>query len=131
MQVENTPLSRMLNKAFGKMDENKDNQLDQNEFSKFNEILKPGIAQDAKGNPTTDYWQRMDHDQDGVVTREEMNSTGVLMPSALCGDDMSAMIKYLKAQQQNEMLQATIDRLTAPDQLAGIMPEQQQKSGEI
>ena len=79
-----SPLSQMLNNAFEKFDKDRDGKLNSDEFKTFNEILKPGIATDEKGKPTVDYSERMDHDSDGLVSQDEMNSTGLLMPADLC-----------------------------------------------
>ncbi len=78
--INNTnPLSQMLNNAFAKLDRNGDGKLNSDEFKTFNEILKPGVATDEQGKPTIDYSERMDHDGDGMVSQNEMNTTGLLM----------------------------------------------------
>ncbi|MCW0001006.1 hypothetical protein OE766_22490 [Pararhizobium sp. YC-54] len=64
------PLSQMLNNAFAKFDKDGDG--------------KPGIANDEQGKPTVDYSERMDPDGDGLVSQDEMNTTGLLKPAALC-----------------------------------------------
>jgi hypothetical protein len=90
-----TPLSQMLNNAFEKFDKDRDGKLNADEFKTFNEILKPGIATDEQGKPTVDYSERMDHDGDGLVSQDEMNSTGVLMPADLCDPSLKSMLDYL------------------------------------
>ena len=90
-----SPLSQMLNNAFGKFDKDGDGKLNSDEFKTFNEILKPGIATDEQGKPTVDYSERMDHDSDGLVSQDEMNSTGLLMPADLCDPSLNSMLDYL------------------------------------
>jgi hypothetical protein len=58
-------------------DKDGDRKLNSDEFKTFNEILKPGIATDEQGKPTVDYSERMDHDGDGLVSQDEMNTTGL------------------------------------------------------
>ncbi|WP_426239489.1 EF-hand domain-containing protein [Pararhizobium sp. DWP1-1-3] len=72
-----------MNNAFAKFDKDGDGKLNADEFKKFNEILKPGMALDDTGQPAVYYSERMDHDGDGEVSQDEMNTTGVLMPSRL------------------------------------------------
>lgn len=97
------PLGTLLANAYVKFDRDKDGRLDRGEFQSFHEILKPGIACDEENQPTltsSDYFKRMDANRDGGVTSEEVLSTGVIMPSALCGDgSIDAMLQFL--QQQN------------------------------
>ncbi len=90
-----SPLSQMLNKAFEKLDRDGDGKLNSEEFKTFNEILKPGIATDDHGTPTIDYSEPMDHDGDGLVSQDEMNSTGLLMPAELCDPSLKSMLDYL------------------------------------
>ncbi|VVE18877.1 hypothetical protein PAQ31011_03043 [Pandoraea aquatica] len=96
------PLSTLLSTAFTKFDLNKDGKLDASEFSSFYEILKPGIAVDKGGNPTIseqDYFARMDHNGDGGVTRDEMLSTGVLMPADMTNNgSVEALLAFLQKQ---------------------------------
>jgi Ca2+-binding EF-hand superfamily protein len=101
-----TPLSQMLNNAFSKFDRDGDDKLNSQEFANFNEVLKPGIAVDETGKPTVDMKDRMDHDSDGFVDREEMNTTGVLMPSGLCDPGLKSMLSYLQLQTGASALQA-------------------------
>lgn len=94
-----TPLSTLLSKAFHQLDQDRDRQLDRAEFAAFYEVLRPGIATDKEGQPTVSQdqqFQRMDHDGNGRVSHDEMQSTGVLMPAELCDDSLAAMIDYLK-----------------------------------
>nr|WP_299501613.1 EF-hand domain-containing protein [uncultured Rhizobium sp.] len=90
-----SPLSQMLNNAFGKFDKDGDGKLNSDEFKTFNEILKPGIATDEQGKPTVDYSERMDHDSDGLVSQDEMNTTGLLMPADLCDPSLKSMLDFL------------------------------------
>ncbi|SOC90315.1 EF-hand domain pair [Rhizobium sp. AN5] len=90
-----SPLSQMLNNEFAKFDKDGDGKLNSDEFKTFNEILKPGIALDEQGKPTVDYSERMDHDGDGMVSQDEMNTTGLLMPAALCDPTLKSMLEYL------------------------------------
>ncbi len=90
-----SPLSQMPNNAFGKFDRDGDGKLNFDEFKAFNEIVKPGIATDEKGKPTIDYSERMDHDGDGLVSQDEMNATGVLMPADLCDPSLKSMLDFL------------------------------------
>ena len=90
-----SPLSQMLNKAFEKFDRDGDGKLNADEFKKFNEILKPGIAVDKEGKPTIDYSERMDHDGDKLISQDEMNSTPLLMPADLCDPSLKSMLDYL------------------------------------
>ena len=98
--VSNTSnLSGMLSNAFLQLDRDKDRQLDRGEFAAFYEVLRPGIATDREGRPTRSQaqeFQRMDHNGDGRVGHDEMQSTGVLMPAELCDDSLKAMIDYLR-----------------------------------
>ncbi len=89
------PLSQMLNNEFAKFDKDGDGKLNSDEFKTFNEILKPGIALDEQVKPTVDYSERMDHDGDGMVSQDEMNTTGLLMPAALCDPTLKSMLEYL------------------------------------
>jgi Ca2+-binding EF-hand superfamily protein len=89
------PLAGMLNNAFSKFDRNGDGKLNAEEFRSFNEILKPGIAVDDDGRPTIDYGTAMDRNADKLITRDEMNATGVLMPAKLTDNSLEAMFNYL------------------------------------
>jgi Ca2+-binding EF-hand superfamily protein len=97
-----SPLSAMLGNAFNKYDRNKDGALDSDEFRSFNEILKPGIATDENGKPTIDYDSVMDHDGDGMVTEDEMQSTGVLMPAYLTDPTLDKMWQYLSTRSDRD-----------------------------
>lgn len=100
-------VTALLDKAFAKFDQNGDGSLDSSEFAKFNEILKPGIAVDGLGRPTVDYDQKMDQNSDGKVTKEEVESTPVIMPASLSGSDsFGSLISYLKMQDTPEALEA-------------------------
>ncbi len=101
-----TPLSQMLNNAFAKFDRDGDGKLNSDEFKKFNEILKPSIAVDDSGTPTIDYGERMDHDGSGMVSQEEMNTTGLLMPADLCDPSLKSMLDYLRLRQDPIALEA-------------------------
>jgi hypothetical protein len=97
----NNPLSVMLDNVFSKVDSNKDNKLDADEYKSFYEVLKAGIATNDSGKPyisDDQYFQRMDHDADGGVTREEVQTTGVIMPADLCDVSLDKMIDWLKLQ---------------------------------
>jgi Ca2+-binding EF-hand superfamily protein len=89
------PLATMLNNAFTRFDRDRDGKLNHEEFNAFNEILKPGIAVSEDGEPTVDYSQAMDRDADKMITQEEMNSTGVLMPARLTDDSLEAILNHL------------------------------------
>jgi Ca2+-binding EF-hand superfamily protein len=94
-------LSAMLDNAFAKVDRNKDGQLDAQEYKSFYEVLRAGIAVDQNDVAKIsdgEYFQRMDHNADGGVTREEMQSTPVLMRADLCDPSLDAMIGWLKDQ---------------------------------
>ena len=96
------PLANFLNTVFTKMDRNKDGRLDFNEYQSFYEVLKPGLPVDEDGNTTVtanDCFMRMDANRDDGVTRTEVQTTGVIMPAALCSDgSLEAMIEYLTLQ---------------------------------
>lgn len=79
----NNPVAQLLGKKFSEADKNEDGSLGRLEFGAFNETLKHGIATDAHGRPSFDYFTKMDHDKDGAVTREEALSTGVLLPASM------------------------------------------------
>lgn len=96
--VSTNPLAAMLNSAFDKFDRNGDGKLNSDEFASFNEILKPGTATDALGRPMINYEENMDQDGDQSVTKDEMDSTTVLMPASLTDSNFSQMISYLKDQ---------------------------------
>jgi hypothetical protein len=76
-----SPLSQMLNKAFAKFDRDGNNKLTGDELNNFDQILRPGVALDDNGRPTVDMKQKLDHNGDGDVDLDEMNSTGILMPA--------------------------------------------------
>jgi Ca2+-binding EF-hand superfamily protein len=99
-------LSQMLNNAFTKFDRDGDDKLNSDEFANFNEVLKPGLKLDDKGNPTVDMNAKMDHDGNGLVDRAEMNSTGVLMPANLTDSSLKSMLDYLHLQIDPAALQA-------------------------
>ncbi len=101
-----TQLSQMLNNAFTKFDRDGDDKLNSEEFASFNEVLKPGLKLDDKGNPTVDMNAKMDHDGDGLVDRDEMGSTGVLMPSNLTDSTLKSMIEYLHLKVDPAAIQA-------------------------
>lgn len=101
-----TPLSQMLNNAFAKFDRDGDGKLNADEFNEFNEILKPGIAIDDSGKPTINYNKRMDHDDDGMISQEEMNTTGLLMPADLCDPSLKSMLNYLRLKDDSLALEA-------------------------
>jgi Ca2+-binding EF-hand superfamily protein len=101
-----TQLSQMLNNAFTKFDRDGDDKLNSEEFANFNEVLKPGLKLDDKGNPTVDMNEKMDHDRDGFVSRDEMDSTGVLMPANLTDSTLKSMLDYLHLQVDPAALQA-------------------------
>ena len=109
------PLAGMLNNAFSKFDRNGDGKLNAEEFRNFNEILKPGIALDKDGRPTIDYSTAMDRDADTMITRDEMNSTGVLMPAKLTDDSLQAMFNYLLAKADSSALAAAAALKPEPD----------------
>jgi hypothetical protein len=80
--------------------------LNSDESKTFNEILKPGIATDEQGKPTVDYNERMIHDDDGMVSQDEMNTTGLLMPAALCDTSLKSMLDYLLLKADPSALEA-------------------------
>jgi len=96
------PLSALLSTAFAKLDCNKDGKLDRAEFNSFYEVLKPGTACDEEGQlnmTSNDYFKRMDSNRDGTVTEEEVQDSGVLMPSELCSDgSIDMLLQYLQQQ---------------------------------
>ncbi|AUW46668.1 hypothetical protein [Rhizobium leguminosarum] len=87
-------------------DRDGDDKLNSEEFANFNEVLKPGLKLDDKGNTTVDMNAKMDHDSDGFVDREEMGSTGVLMPANLTDSTLKSMLDYLHLQVDPAALQA-------------------------
>ncbi len=101
-----TELSQMLNNAFTKFDRDGDDKLNSEEFANFNEVLKPGMKLDDKGNPTVDMNAKMDHDSDGFVDRGEMGSTGVLMPANLTDSTLKSMLDYLHLKVDPAAIQA-------------------------
>jgi hypothetical protein len=100
------PLTAMLNNAFSKFDKDSNGNLDAQEFTSFNEILKPGIAYDKSGKPLRDMKQDMDHDKNGEISQDEMNSTGVLMPAELSDPSLKSMLNYLTLQDDPLAVQA-------------------------
>jgi Ca2+-binding EF-hand superfamily protein len=96
----------MLNNAFSKFDRNGDGKLNAEEFKNFNETLKPGIALDKDGHSTVDYSTAMDQNSDKMITRDEMNATGVLMPTKLTDDSLKAMFDYLLSKGDSSALAA-------------------------
>ncbi|MDX0425086.1 EF-hand domain-containing protein [Sinorhizobium medicae] len=92
-----SPLSQMLNKAFAKFDRDGNNKLTGDELNNFDQILRPGVALDDNGRPTVDMKQKLDHNGDGAVDLDEMNSTGILMPANMCDTDFSSLLGYLRA----------------------------------
>jgi Ca2+-binding EF-hand superfamily protein len=109
------PLAGMLNNAFSKFDRNGDGKLNAEEFRNFNEVLKPGIAVDNDGRPTVDYSTAMDRDADTMITRDEMNATGVLMPAKLTDDSLGAMFNYLLSKADSSALAAATALKPEPD----------------
>ncbi|NKL63928.1 hypothetical protein GFM09_21515 [Rhizobium leguminosarum bv. viciae] len=101
-----TQLSQMLNNAFTKFDRDGDDRLNSEEFSNFNEVLKPGLKLDDRGIPTVDMNAKMDPDGDGFIDRAEMGSTGVLMPANLTDSTLKSMLDYLHLQVDPAALQA-------------------------
>jgi Ca2+-binding EF-hand superfamily protein len=95
-------LPNLLAQAFQRVDASGDGKLNREDFSSFYEVLKAGIAVDGEGTPQiseTEYFERMDHNRDGVVEESEMQSTGVLMPAELTsGDSLNALIQHLLEQ---------------------------------
>jgi len=106
----------MLNKAFSKFDRDGDDKLNSEEFRNFNEILKPGIAVDKHNRTTVDYSKTMDLDSDGLVTRGEMNSTGVLMPARLTDDSLKMILNYLSLKEDPSAIAAVAILKDALDQ---------------
>jgi hypothetical protein len=100
------PLAAMLNNAFSKFDKDSNGNLDSQEFTSFNEILKPGIAYDKDGKPLRDMSQDMDHDKNGEISQEEMITTGVLMPAELTDPSLKSMLNYLTLQDDPLAVQA-------------------------
>ncbi len=106
----------MLNNAFSKFDRDGDNKLNSEEFRTFNEILKPGIAVDKNDRPTVDYSKTMDFNSDGLVTRDEMNSTGILMPARLTDDSLKMILNYLSLKEDPSAIAAAAILKEALDQ---------------
>lgn len=100
--ISNNPLASMLNSAFDKFDRNGDGKLNRAEFESFNEILKPGTATDDLGRPLVNYEENMDQNGDDSVTKDEMNSTTVLMPASLTDSSFSQMISTLKSRPERK-----------------------------
>ncbi|MFP3547250.1 hypothetical protein SB748_27945 [Rhizobium sp. SIMBA_035] len=101
-----TQLSQMLDNAFTKFDRDRDDKLNSEEFANFNEVLKPGLKLDDRGNPSVDMNAKMDHDGNGFVDRVEMGSTGILMPANLTDSTLKSMLDYLHLQVDPAALQA-------------------------
>lgn len=115
----NNPIASMLDKAFSKFDRNKDEKLDATEFQSLYEMLRTGIAVDqSDGHPLISdaaYFNRMDQNADGGVTRAEMQSTSMLIPAELSADgSLDAMIEFLRTQATAAALLAA-QYLSAPD----------------
>jgi Ca2+-binding EF-hand superfamily protein len=104
--VTGNPLSQMLNNAFTKLDRDGDNKLNADEFADFNQVLMPGLKLDDNGKPTVDMQARMDHNGDGFVDRDEMNTTGVLMPADMCDPSLGSIINYLHLKGDDAALRA-------------------------
>jgi len=88
----------MLGNAFDKLDQDRSGGLDRSEFKAMYEVLKPGLAEDEDGKKTvsqSEEFSKMDHNSDGQVSKDEMQTTGVLMPADLTDDSLTSMIKYL------------------------------------
>lgn len=94
-------LGQLLDKAFTKIDRNQDNNLDSGEFRSFYEVLRPGLV-DENNNANVsvnDMFQKMDHNDDGLVSRNEMATTTVAIPAVITPDEsLDLMIKYLQEQ---------------------------------
>jgi Ca2+-binding EF-hand superfamily protein len=106
----------MLNKAFSKFDRDGDDKLSSEEFRNLNEILKPGIAVDKDDRPTVDYSKTMDFNSDGLITRDEMNSTGVLMPARLTDESLKMILNYLALKEDPSAIAAAAILKDALDQ---------------
>jgi len=104
--VTGNPLSQMLNNAFTKLDRDGDNKLNADEFADFNQVLMPGLKLNDNGKPTVDMQARMDHNGDGFVDRDEMNTTGVLMPADMCDPSLGSIINYLHLKGDDAALRA-------------------------
>lgn len=48
----------------------------------------------------------MVHDGDGMVSQDEMNMTGLLMPTALCDSSLKSMLDYLLLKADPSALEA-------------------------
>lgn len=103
---DTSPLAQMLNNAFTKFDRNGDNKLTGEELENFNQILMPGVAVDDNGRSKVDMKQRLDHDSDGAVGRDEVNSTGILMPAEMSDPSLTSLLNYLHAKNDPAALQA-------------------------
>jgi len=100
--ADTSPLSQLLNKAFAKFDRDGDSKLTGDELDNFDQILRPGVALDDNGRPTVDMKQKLDHNGDGAVDLDEMNSTGILMPASMCDSDFSSLLGYLRAKADDQ-----------------------------
>ncbi|HZW20858.1 hypothetical protein [Noviherbaspirillum sp.] len=104
------PLSTLLGKAFDKLDRDKDGNLNRSEFNLLYEVLKPGVPHDEDNKPlvtSSDYFRRMDANNDGVVKKSEVLTCGVLLPAELSSDgSLEAMLKYLQEQTSETAAQA-------------------------
>ncbi|MDM0022312.1 hypothetical protein [Variovorax saccharolyticus] len=92
------PLTRMLDTAFNKFDQNKDGKLNAEEYKDFYKILTPGIAVDKNGTPAIseqEYRNRMDANADGDVSLAEMQNTGVLMPASASENSLESTLQTL------------------------------------
>ncbi|MFC5755662.1 EF-hand domain-containing protein [Rhizobium sp. GCM10022189] len=104
--TDTSPLTQVLNKVFTKFDRNGDNKLTGQELENFDQILMPGVAVDDNGRPKVDMKQRLDHDANGAVGRDEMHSTGILMPAEMTDPSLTSLLNYLHAKNDPAALQA-------------------------
>lgn len=87
-----------LDRGFHKIDRNHDGNLDKKEFGPFYEMLKGGIAKEVDGSyqrSEQQEFERLDKNQDGLVSEEEMKGSSFLMRADLCSDTLNPMIEYL------------------------------------
>lgn len=115
--VPTNPLQRMMDNVFTKVDKDSSGALDHKEFGAMYEVLKAGIAVNRDGTPKISEGQefdRMDRNSDGKVTRDEMQTTGVLMPASLTDPSLEAIIGYLKLN-KSAASQSTAALLSMPD----------------
>ena len=88
----------MLRSAFTRLDANASKSLDKGEFKAMYEMLLPGTAVDRNGKPKVsldDAFARMDHNHDGQITQNEMDTTPVALPADVCDESLQHMIQYL------------------------------------